>query len=106
MQPAVRDLLALTSTLRDDIDFSIIEQATPILDRLASPIEGDDVEGLLSLLPPNGDTAFGLNWTILHAIESSTAWPRWDFLTDTHNEWIEILTLRLRNGGYERPEAL
>ena len=105
MQDAVRELLALTSTLSDDIDSSIIERATPILDQLVSPIEADDVEALLSMLPSNGDTAFGLNWTILHAIESSTAWPRWDLLVDNRNEWIDMLAARLKNAGHERPDA-
>ena len=103
MQQAVRDILALTSVLSDDLDFSIIEQAVPILDRLAVPIEGDDVEALLSPLPANGDTVYGLSWTILHAIESSTEWPRWDLLVDTGNEWTRVLKLRLKNGGYEQP---
>ncbi|MGH7018265.1 MAG: hypothetical protein ACREEY_00190 [Brevundimonas sp.] len=104
MQTAVRDLLALTPTLHDTVDFSVIELATPILDRLAVPLSAADIEALLSILPANGDTAFGLNWTILHAIESSPLWPRWDLLEESlDNEWRELLLARLKNGGYAPP---
>jgi len=103
MQQAVRDILALTSVLRDDTEFAIIEQAVPILDRLTTPIEADDLKALISLLPANGDTAHGLNWTILHAIESSSEWPLWELLADTRNEWVQILKMRLENGGCQQP---
>jgi len=104
MQNAVHDLLALTPTLHDEVDFSVIERATPILDRLAAPLSAADIEALMSLLPANGDTAFGLNWTILHAIESSPAWPCWDLLAKSlDHEWHELLLARLKNGGYASP---
>ena len=105
MQQAVRDLLDLTAELSER-DFSTIEKALPILDRLTQPISEDDVRGLISVLPADGDPAAGLNWTILHAIEDCPEWPMWELLnSSTPHEWLETLMVRLENGGYERPGA-
>jgi hypothetical protein len=58
---------------------------------------------LLLLLPDGGDTASGLNWTILHAIEASPVWPLWDTLRSDENEWAKILRRRLANAGIQPP---
>ena len=63
-----------------------------------------DVRALLSILPSSGDTAHGLNWTILHAIEAAPSWPLWAALTDTDNEWTATFLVRLKNGGYIQPQ--
>lgn len=102
MQQAVRDLLELTSELSER-DFSVIEKAVPILDRLTLPISEEDVRGLISVLPADGDTTAELNWTVLHAIEASSAWPIWYLLADPEHEWVQIFLIRLRNAGVYPP---
>ena len=107
VQPAVAELLSLTPVLADDVEFAIIERATPILDRLTHLLSQADIRALFSLLPPGGDTAYGLNWAILHAIEASPSWPMWELLptADEGHEWRDIFSIRLENGGYKRPDA-
>jgi len=55
-------------------------------------------------LPKEGDTAFGLNWTILHAVEAAPDWPLWDTLEETDSEWVRIFRQRLANAGIHPPE--
>jgi hypothetical protein len=100
MQDAVRQLTTVVPMLTDSLDEGSIKVATDLLDQLVRPLSEDDVRALLSLLPPSGDTAFGLNWTILHAIEAAPSWPIWAALTDTDNEWMAMLLARLGKGGY------
>jgi hypothetical protein len=105
MQDAVRQLVAVAPTLNDSLDEGSLKAATDLLDQLVQPLSEDDVRALLSLLPPSGDTAFGLNWTILHRIEAAPSWPIWTALTDTDNEWTAMFLTRLENGGYIQPQS-
>lgn len=50
------------------------------------PVSEDDVRALIAMLPADGDTAFGFNWTVLHAIERSLCWPLWELMGED-NEW-------------------
>ncbi|MEJ6395678.1 hypothetical protein V8J82_20635 [Gymnodinialimonas sp. 2305UL16-5] len=102
LHPSVQALHALGKPLRDD-DFALIEQAHPYIDALPAHPTRDDVAALLSMLPANGDTASGLNWTILHRIEASPDWPIWDLLDQPEHEWHQILRQRLMNGGVKPP---
>ena len=104
MQDAVRQLVAIAPTLDDSLDEDPLKAAADLLDQLLQPFSEDDVRALLSLLPPSGDTAFGLNWTILHRIEAAPSWPIWTALTDTDNEWTAMFLTRLENGGYIQPQ--
>ena len=103
MQDAVRQLVAIAPTLDDSLDEDPLKAAADLLDQLLQPLSEDDVRALLSLLPPSGDTAFGLNWTILHRIEAAPSWPIWTALADTDNEWTAMFLTRLKNGGYIQP---
>jgi hypothetical protein len=80
-----------------------MDEAVALLDALAHPLVFDDVAGLMALLPADGDDACGINWTILHWIEASPHWPRWDLLDDDANEWVEVFLIRLKNAGITRP---
>jgi hypothetical protein len=77
--------------------------ASRYIDALAYPLQPRDIRALVALLPPGGDTAAGLNWSLLHAIEAAPAWPMWELLEDQSNEWIRIFRIRLANGGYAPP---
>ena len=104
VQDAVNDLLAISKTLSDALGSEQLDAAVERLDAISAPLSEDDVRALLSLLPHTGDTAFGLNWTILHAIEAAPCWPLWDTLGDRTNGWTQILHLRLTNAGLVSPE--
>lgn len=105
MQDVVRQLARLAPTLTDDLDEERLKTAGELLDQLVQPLAEDDIKALLSLLPSSGDTAHGLNWTILHAVEAAPSWPLWSALTDSDNEWTALLLIRLKNGGYIQPKS-
>lgn len=100
LQTSVQKLQQVAPALIDDLDQDQLDQATALLDELRHPLSADDIEALIYLLPADGDTAHGLNWTILHAIEASPEWPIWRLLRDPDHEWIDLLKVRLHNGGY------
>ena len=103
VQDAVRKLCATTKQLTDDLDESQLAIAVRHLDDLVHPLSGDDICALMSMLPEDGDTACGLNWTILHAIEASPVWPIWDLLQNERHEWVDIFRVRLSNAGIAPP---
>lgn len=102
-QWAVAELGREVDQLTSDLDQRVIDDAVALLDAIAAPVSRADVEALVRLLPADGDDALGLNWTVLHAIESSPKWPVWELLRDDGNEWIETLRLRLVNSGITPP---
>jgi hypothetical protein len=103
MQQAISGLLSIAPKLTTDMGPSKMDEAVALLDALTHPLAPDDIAALTSLLPADGDDACGLNWTVLHAVEASPDWPRWELLTDTAHEWVEIFLIRLTNAGIERP---
>jgi hypothetical protein len=102
MQQAVSNLQSIAKKLTDELEQSTIEKAASLLDSLSHPLSAEDIAALMTLLPESGDTAFGLNWTILHAIEASPCWPMWDLLEENGSEWVEIFLIRLRNAGISK----
>ncbi|MCW3835458.1 hypothetical protein ACFQ1E_07035 [Sphingomonas canadensis] len=83
--------------LTDDLDAGQLAVATKYIDALTHPLAPDDIRSAMALLPAEGDTAAGLNWSLLHAIEAAPDWPMWELLADRSNEWVRILRLRLAN---------
>jgi len=103
VQNAVKELCGVSEKLTDNLDADQLAAATKHIDALAHPLKPDDIRALLPLLPQDGDTAAGLNWSLLHAIEAAPDWPMWDLLADHTNEWVRIFRLRLANGGFHPP---
>lgn len=103
VQNAVKRLHDIGGQLTDRLDDQQLAAATSAIDALSHPLSGDDIRALLLLLPEGGDTASGINWTILHAIEASPVWPLWDALHSNENEWVQILRRRLANAGFHPP---
>ncbi len=103
LHSSITTLVSLDTTLHDDLDHSVIQTAVDQLDQLPQNLTASEVAALFQLLPDNGDTAFGLNWTILHAIEAQPLWPAWELLDNEQNEWHRILTRRLANARITRP---
>ena len=104
IQTAVKRLRAIGGQLTDQLDTRQLAEATSATDAFTHPLSPEDIRALLLLLPDGGDTASGVNWTILHAIEASPAWPVWDTLERADNEWIAIFEARLANAGLHPPD--
>ena len=105
VQPAVEALLEVAPILHDELSQPELDAAVAALDQLTLPVTAADVRALMSVLPANGDTAHGLNWTVLHAIEAADAWPLWELIEDPDHEWADIFRTRLANGGYRPPAS-
>ena len=73
MRKEYRELVALAT------DAERYEKA---LGRLPGNATAEEAAALVSLLPPDDSTDFGLAWTIIHAIEASSEWPVWVALDD------------------------
>lgn len=106
MQKAVCDLCGIAPKLTDDLSVEQINAAQRCIEALVPPLSADDISALISVLPANGDTAYGLNWSILHMIEAAPDWPVWDMLRDSENDWVISFRQRLANGGFEVPPDL
>ncbi|UCI06020.1 hypothetical protein [Mesorhizobium sp. B1-1-8] len=104
MQDAVRNLCKVAPKLTDNLAFEQITVAQMCIESVILPLSVEDVSALISLLPAEGDTAYGLNWTILHAVEKAPGWPMWDMLRDEGNDWVRLLRRRLVNAGLEDPK--
>jgi hypothetical protein len=103
VQSAIKRLHDIGGQLTDRMDDRQLAAATYAIDALSHPLSAEDIRALLLLLPSDGDTASGLNWAILHAIEASPVWPLWDVLRNDTNGWIKILSSRLANSGIHPP---
>lgn len=103
MQDAIARLVAVTPQLTDDLDQPALTAAMGLLDELVIPLSEEDVTALVSILPASGDTASGLNWTILHYVEAAPSWPIWATLQNQSHEWVQIMRLRLGNVGILEP---
>lgn len=102
-QQAVSDLLRVSPVLDDSLDQEHVDAASALIDQFVAPVSEHDVRALIPLLPANGDAAYGLNRSLLPAIESSECRPVWDLLNDDANHWTRILLLRLANDGQHPP---
>jgi hypothetical protein len=76
-------------------DAAKLEKFQTLLTKVEQPISDDDARALVKLFGP--DDAFGLAWTLLHAIETAPGWPLDDVLGDSGNEWIDRLKQRATN---------
>ena len=103
VQKAVRELCAIGAKLTENLDAEQLAAATKSINTLVQPLGSDDIRALIPLLPQDGDTAFGLNWSVLHAVEAAPDWPLWDTLRDPRSEWVRIFRLRLANAGFLPP---
>ncbi|UCI21846.1 hypothetical protein FJ970_13200 [Mesorhizobium sp. B2-1-8] len=103
MQKAVRGLWGIAPKLTEDLTLEQIAAAQTCIESLLPPLSADDVSALISLLPADGDTGYGLNWSILRAVETAPEWPLWDMLRDEGNEWVRRFRQRLANAGFEVP---
>jgi hypothetical protein len=104
MREAVRSLVTRFPRVSDDLDGADLEAASELIDSLVEPLSHDEIVALIGIMPAAGDTASGLNWTFLHAVEASPDWPIWSALADLDHGWVKIFRIRLKNAGYVAPE--
>lgn len=93
--PAVRrefeDLLSLGPLpAADALTEQQAEMYGEALRHLPDAPTAEEAAALVGLLPPDETTAFGLAWTLVHAIEASPEWPVWDALAG-EGWWRSVL---------------
>lgn len=104
MRPEVRELAALGQLPAEDgLDQDAAQRYLEAVDALQEPPTAEEVHALIRVLPPDDSTAFGLAWSVLHAIEASPAWPVWSELDD-RNWWVRYLRERCERGGLTPPD--
>src|ERR1700750_2874097 len=103
VQKAVAELCGISPKLTEKLGEEQFDAAGKCVEALLQPLSHDDVRALITLLPEDDDSAFGLNWEILHAIEAAPGWPHWDLLDNERSEWVRRFRLRLANGGFYPP---
>jgi hypothetical protein len=103
IQKAVAELREISPKLTEELDEAQLEAVEKCVKALVRPLSHDDVRILISLLPGDGDSAFGLNWPILHAIEAAPGWPYWDLLGNERNAWVRRFRTSLANAGIHPP---
>lgn len=98
MRNEIRELVERPGlVLSDDAPVDVIEWAEKLIDSFQKPARDDEAVALLDLLSRSDDTCFGLNWEILHFIESAPSWPILSALEQTEGAWAENLKTGLRN---------
>ena len=105
MTPAVASLQALGHPLTDDLPQKQVQAAKALLADLPDRTGAEVIKAPEALLPANGDTCFGLNWTLLHTAEAAPVRPIWSLVDDPEHERAAILRQRLINGGCHPPDA-
>lgn len=102
-QPAIIAMRRVAPLLTSNLAQEQYDELARIWNDVDQPISEEEVRIFLSMLPADGDDAFGFNWSLLHAIEKSPCWPLWDALND-QNEWGRRLRQRLANAGEFPPK--
>jgi hypothetical protein len=90
--------------LSDDESIETVEWAEKIIGSFERPSQDDEAIALLDVLSRSDDTCFGLNWEILHFIETAPGWPIWSALNGAKGAWAERMRVGLRNAGIYPPE--
>jgi hypothetical protein len=82
--------------LRDHLD-GLIAKYEDLLKSIQKPVTNEEARILVTLFSP-GD-AFGLDWALVHLVESAPGWPLLDCLKNANNEWIQLLRQTAKNSG-------
>ena len=88
MRPEVDELVRLGPLPADDaLDGEAASRLEDAIEGLPPLLTGDEAVALVAILPPDDSTAFGLAWSLLHAVEASPEWPVWGALDD-RSWWV------------------
>jgi hypothetical protein len=92
--------------LSDGASVETVDWAEEQIALFERPAQDDEAIALLKLLTRSDETScFGLNWAILHFIETAPGWPIWPALQDAQGEWASLLKVGLRNAAVYRPDS-
>jgi hypothetical protein len=83
-----------------DADVATVDRWGEAVDAIVRPVTDDEAVVLMNALPRDGDTCFGLAWSLLHACETAPGYSSALVSRSTvTGEWQERLLTRLRNAG-------
>jgi hypothetical protein len=81
-----------------DSTSELIDVYGELLDSIQKPVSDEEAMALIKLFSP--DDPGGINWTIIHIVETAPGWPLKSFLeTQPNSEFAEILINRSKRGG-------
>jgi hypothetical protein len=81
------------------VDAATLRRLEQLARSITKPVSDEEARALVRLFGPD-DSCYGIAWTLLHLIETAPHWPLRDCLPKNAGEWIELLRIRARNGGY------
>lgn len=92
---ALRDLGPLPDEMSDR-DEVLLDKQIPLLDAIRlEPPSPDEIKVLCRLFPGDGESAYGVAWTLVHIIEAGASWPDASHLALVQPDWRTILEDRL-----------
>lgn len=103
MRPEYRALQRLGQMSEESATQEDIDRFVEATDQLPAPGTEDEIEVILQTLPRNGETYYGVAWTLLHCLEASPLWVRVAGRYERpsyepEDEWLETLQRRVANG--------
>lgn len=91
--------------LSDSASIETVEWAGELIESFERPAQDEEAVALLELLSRSDETScFGLNWTIVHFIETAPGWPLWSALNTAKGAWPDTLRIGAINAGRHPPE--
>lgn len=101
MQAPVREILDIPNlVLSDDVDEETIEIIQSLVESIKAPATDDEAVALVRLLSKSDDSFFGLNWELVHFIETAPNWPIWPVLDECKGAWSDGLRAAAENSGF------
>jgi hypothetical protein len=80
----------------DDLDADAVGEFEEAVDAIPEPVTDEEARALVKALGP-GD-AYGVNFSLVHKIETAPGWPLEDALPDGGNQWVKLLRERAERG--------
>jgi hypothetical protein len=75
----------------------LVKKYQELITSIQLPITDDEARALVGIFGPDG--CFGLEWPLIHLIETAPGWPLEDCLLNTGNESVAHLKQRVENSG-------
>ncbi len=90
---ALKNLGRMPDESLENIPINLVEQYEQLLASIEDPISSEEAKELIKLFPEHG--LFGLEWTLLHLIESTPNWPIEELISlNPSKEWRQIMVSR------------
>jgi hypothetical protein len=69
-----------------------------LLADINEPLTDEEACAVIKLFGQNQDSCFGIDWSLVHLIETAPGWPLQKCLDQENNEWISIRCQRANAG--------